>query len=161
MNLLDAIASYRDYRSEQGIDFEYPDGLAVDGGIYWYLPDPEPLIGSNGVIIRKEDGAVFVVGSQLSRELACWAFERGILDGEHDLIITSCSADIEAAIDILTKTPPSQRGKKLPEREGWHNRLSKLPVVVLSNASLYFYIVELFEAERKGIFTFETTPSIE
>jgi len=65
---------------------------------------------------------------------------------------------LDATIDILTKTPPSQRGKKLPGpgREGWYRRLSKLPAVVLSNSPLGLYIHELMEAERKGIFAFET-----
>lgn len=163
MNLHDAIISYRNHYSQHGIGWEYPEELAVDRGAYWYLPDPEPLIGCNGIIIRKEDGVVFVVGSGLRREMAFWAYERGILDGKHDLIITSCLADLDATIDILTKTPPSQQGKRLPGpgREGWYKRLSSLPAVVFSDTTLCSYIYELMEAERSGIFTFETRRRIE
>lgn len=87
-----------------------------------------------------------------------WAEERGILKGRCDLIITACMSDLDAVIDILTKTPPSQRGKKLPGpgREGWYKRLSNLPSVVFSNANLFSYIDELMEAEQNGVFTFET-----
>jgi hypothetical protein len=160
MDVRDAIAMYCDHYSQRGVGLEYPEELVVDRGVYWYLPDPRPFIGRRGMIIRKEDGAISVIDSGLTRERAFWAYERGILEGRHDLIITSCLPDLDATIDILTKTPPSQRGKKLPGpgRLGWYRRLSSLPAVVFANADLFPYIDELMEAEQKGIFSFETRP---
>ena len=137
MNLHDAVAIYRRYYSERGFDLDYPEGLVVDRGSYWYLPDPQPFIGRRGMIVCKKDGAVCVISSSLTCEMACWAFERGILYGNHDLIITSCLPNLDATIDVLTKTPPSQRGTKPPRgRERWYQRLSTLPAVIFTNSNL-------------------------
>src|SRR5688572_8902123 len=81
---------------QHGYRQDYPEDLAVVRGAYWYLSDPQPFIGTRGMIVRKLDGAKFVIGGALNQQAACWAFERGILDGKHDLIITSCLPDLDA-----------------------------------------------------------------
>jgi hypothetical protein len=135
---------------------DYPKELAEDHGEYWYLPEPTPIAGCRGMIVRKQDGVGFPVGSGLSASAACWAYERGILEGRHDLIINECTSDLDLVIDILTKCPPTQRGMKIPnrQRERWYNLLATLPAVVFSDTPLWDYIHELMEAEENGIFRF-------
>ena len=145
--------------NSHGLPPDYPKELAEDHGEYWYLPEPTPNFGCRGMIVRKRDGVGFPVGSGLSASAACWAFERGILDGRHDLIITECTSDLDEVVDILTKCPLTQRGMKIPNRgrERWYNLLAALPAVVFTDTPLWDYIHELMEAEEKGIFRFAVT----
>lgn len=159
MDLNDALAACHRHYLGLGVTLIDPEKSVLDRDTYWYLPDPEAWMGRRGVIISKEDCALFVVGSPLPE--AFWAYERGLFTGTQDLIITSCSPDLDATIDILTKTGPAHRGKKIPGpgREGWYQRLSKLPTVIFSNFNLQSYARELMEAEQTGVFTFEIRPS--
>ncbi len=161
MDLSDAVLLYRKHTAKLGMPCERPERHVIDRGSYWYFVDQQPFMGRKGTIIRKNDGLLTDVGSGIGpREVVFWAYEHGILTGKCDLIIKDCGADLELVIDVLTKTPPSQRGLRLPGpgREQWRDRLTALPVVIFSQANLENYVGELWAAERDGIFLFEVRP---
>jgi hypothetical protein len=61
-----------------------PDG-AVETEHGWYLPPAEEIVGSNGGIVGKADGAVFYVDSAFSVERDIHFFDRGFRSELHDL----------------------------------------------------------------------------
>lgn len=139
---------------------DYPPGLAIDRGGYWFFPNPTPWVGLQGFILSKDGAHQICVGSGLNSEMAFWAYEKGILQGPCDLIITACPDDLDIVVDILTKTGPAQRGLKIPNRgrEKFYHLLSHLPAVFFSQQDLSFYVSELMEAEQNGTFSFVIRP---
>jgi hypothetical protein len=162
MDLPDAIDLYRSHCAEVGLDCVDPHPNVIDRGTYWYFGDPTPVIGRLGVMIRKVDGALTIAGSGLGidAEMMFWAYEQGLLTGNCDLVIKSFSCDVDDVIDVLTKTPPSQRGVRIPRpgREKWRQALAATPVVIFADANLGNYVDELWEAQQEGIFSFEIRP---
>lgn len=139
---------------------DYPPQLVIDRGDYWFFHNPTPWVGSSGFILSKDGVHKIRIGSHLNAEAAFWAYEKGILQGPCDLIITACPADLDIVVDILMKTSPAQRGMKIPNRgrEKWYQLLSSLPAVFFSQEKLFFYVHELMEVEAKGTFSFEIKP---
>ena len=160
MDLLAATSLYRAHCEEIGLPSKEPHG--IDRESYWFFADQTPVIGRSGLIIRKQDGLLTVVGSALGhrREMIFWAYESGLLTGKCDLVITRITGDVNDVIDVLTKTPPSQRGMRLPGngREKWRAALASLPAVAFAGANLYNYVHELWEARSHGTFSFEIRP---
>lgn len=157
MTLLEGIA----IRNQHMPPCDYPPKLAIDRGDYWFFPDPTPWVGFRGFILSKDGKHQIRVGSGLNAEMAFWAYEKGILQGPCDLVITACPDDLDIVVDILTKTAPSQRGMKIPNRgrEKWYQTLSNLPAVIFAGENLVFHVEELMQAEQAGLFAFAIRPS--
>lgn len=162
MDLATAISLYQSHCEKIGMPCREPQHNVVDRGAYWFFADPEPIIGRSGLIIRKKDSLHTVVGSGLgiNWEMVFWAYERGLLTGRCDLVITGFAGNADDVIDVLTKTPLSQRGMSMPGRgrEKWRMTLATLPAVIFADEDLYTYVHELWDAENNGTFFFEIRP---
>src|SRR5207248_9490781 len=58
----------------------------------WYFPylwaeGEEPLVGSNGIIINKQTGAAFVLGSAFPVERDLALYDKGYQDQSYDLVV--------------------------------------------------------------------------
>lgn len=162
MDLLTATSLYRTHCEEVGIRCLEPQG--IDRKAYWFFADSEPALGRIGLIVRKQDGLITVLGSALGNdpEMIFWAYESGLLTSKCDLVITGIAADVDDVIDVLTKTPPSQRGMKIPgrKREKWRTALASIPATIFIDTDLYPYAQELWDAQNHGTFSFEIRPVI-
>ncbi len=162
MDLTDALQLYRAYWIGSGAVWEHLPEVVIERDSFFYFSNPGRVFGRNGAIVPKSDGQISVIGSGLNAESAVWAYERGIVQGPCDLTVTAFAGDMDSVIDVLTKTPPSQRGMKTPGpgRERWYRRLSVLPSLIFENADIVSYVDELKTAEEKGIFQFEIRASV-
>ena len=80
---------------------------AVETETAWYFPwIADGIIGSNGVIVGKSDGAVFVLGSAFSVERDIHFFDRGFGSKSYDLVILEVF-DMSAAVALVEAIRPS------------------------------------------------------
>jgi hypothetical protein len=141
---------------------------AVETERGWYFPwMADGIIGSNGVIVGKSDGAVFVFGSAFSVKRDIHFFDRGFGSDSYDLVILEVF-DMSAAIALMEAIRPSvvepsyesgtvwRVGKDLTSEE-IRDRLSA-PPALFPDIKLYFRLELLDEAEGSHVFTYRVFP---
>jgi hypothetical protein len=141
---------------------------AVETERGWYFPwIPDGIIGSNGVIVGKSDGAVFVLGSAFSVERDIHFFDRGFGSKSYDLVILEVF-EMSAAIALVEDIRPCvvepsyesgvvwRVGRDLSSEE-IRDRLS-VPPALFADIKLYFKLELLDEAERSHVFTYRVFP---
>ena len=137
----------------------------------WFFPyrgtDPDPRnhpLGTNGVIVNKQTGARFSLGSAfpVDRDLAL--YDQGYQFHSYALVVTKI-ADMEGSLDSLVALeisivePTYEHGTvwRIPRpltRGELRSRLTKLPYV-FDGLDLYFQAEALEEARERGFFEFE------
>lgn len=131
----------------------YPASEIVDRGTYWYFPCIPGNVGISGYIISKTGGTPVLIGSSTPPPSCFWAYEKGILSGPCDLIVTKvhemdntidCLSRNSSAIDrIKRRAPPSQHFSE------WREILGVLPATVFKSADLYFDVHDLMKLEQR------------
>jgi hypothetical protein len=141
---------------------------AVETERGWYFPwVAEGSSGSNGVIVDKSDGAVFVLGSAFSVERDIHFFDRGFGSDFYDLVILEVF-DMSAAVALVEAIRPSVVEPSYEFGEVWrvgrplsseeiHDRLS-VPPALFPDIQLYFKLELLDQAERSHVFTYRVFP---
>jgi hypothetical protein len=154
---------------------DLPGGLEVDdthareiqsGWFFPYRPADSARVplGTHGVIVNKETGATFGLGSAFPIERDLALYDKGYQFHHYDLVVTRI-ADIERTLDTLqgleisTVEPTYEHGTvwRIPRplsREELRSRVANLPHV-FGGLQLYFRAEVLEEARRSRFFQFE------
>ncbi len=152
-----------------------PRGLEVDdtraqeiqsGWFFPYRPADHARvpIGTQGVIVNKETGATFGLGSAFPVERDLALYDKGYQFHYYDLVVTGI-ADMERTLDTLqgleiSTVEPTYEHRtvwRIPRplsREELRSRVAKLPWV-FGRLHLYFRAEVLEEARRNRFFQFE------
>ena len=128
----------------------------------WYFPylwaeGEEPLVGSNGIIINKQTGAAFVLGSAFPVERDLALYDKGYQYQSYDLVVLGFRS-IDAAVSALVELRLAQAEPEYESGVVWRIRrpltreeirasLERLPAV-FANVPLYFVLEPLEEARR-------------
>lgn len=132
----------------------------------WFFPfrSCEPMAGSQGVIVNKQTGALFHLGSAFPVERDLELYDLGYQFESYDLTITAVkdrarTTDALAELRLTIVEPKEEHGTvwRVPRdltKAELSKRLETLPCV-FENAKLYFVAELLEKARRKGSFTFE------
>ena len=133
----------------------------------WYFPwqnDGPPMAGSKGIIIEKQTGRVFMLGSAFSLDRDLAAFDAGYRFGSATLVV-SAVRDRQLAIDRLVRiriqevTPEFERGVvwRIPRALSANDiekRLETLPCR-FGPISVYFCVEALEELKRSGAISYD------
>jgi hypothetical protein len=145
--------------SEAGFD---PDG-AVETQHGWYFPLAEAVVGCNGAIIGKSDGAVFSLGSAYSVERDIHFFDRGFRSDVYDLVVLEIF-DLRAAVALIAAIGPTVVEPTYEYDVVWRiprplseteiaDRLAALPAL-FPDVHLYFRLELLEQAEKEHVFSY-------
>lgn len=130
----------------------------------WFFPWRTARVGCNGMIVNKNTGRVFSLGSRFPAERDLAFYDLGYQSTTYDLVILRV-IDLEltrrtlARLPISVVEPTYENGQvwrvaqRMPDRERW-KRLEKLPCIFPA-LHLYFEIEVLEEARRERRFEFE------
>jgi hypothetical protein len=130
----------------------------------WFFSWKTGQIGSHGVIINKQTGRSFVLGSAFPLERDLALYDRGYQYEQYDLVILAIH-DLDATrkavgrLPLRVVKPTYEHGqvwrvpKTMTDLERW-KRLETLPCIFPA-VSLYFHIEVLEEVRREGWFDFE------
>ena len=143
-------------------DFTLGEVRELESG--WCFPYVGKSGGSNGVIVHKQTGACFQLGSAFPLERDLKLYELGYRFHAYDLVVTALR-DRSAAEDALLRlrmpvVEPSYDGRKVwhvareMRREEIAEKLKRLPAIFPA-VGLYFRIEVLEEARREGWFSFD------
>ena len=155
----EAVAKARRYAEERGaIWSEEPPAVIVVRGDYWFLR--VGFIGSSGVIIDKESGRLFIMGSALSEDDMFWGHENGF-SGERTALRITSVRDLNRTVEFLfyaVKDGPGSTRDPHPRRAWLKEQLATLPRT-FRNQPLWLGI-PAFRAvrEKDQWFTFEAAP---
>jgi hypothetical protein len=136
----------------------------LSGWFFPYVPEPEPRVGSNGVIINKLTGKAFVLGSAYAVERDIRLYDKGYQFEVYALVVLGFST-LEAAVEAirklsLTKIEPEYSGGtvwRVPKpltTDDIRARLDRLPAI-FGAVPLYFVVEELERARQRGILRVE------
>jgi hypothetical protein len=139
-----------------GAGFDPDRALETEHG--WYFPPAEEVIGCNGAIVGKDDGAVFTLGSAYSVERDIHFFDRGFRSELYDLVVVEVF-DVHEAVALLREIGPTVlepfyeydtvwRISRDLSRSEFSDRLAALPAL-FPDIRLYFSL-ELLERPRRG-----------
>lgn len=129
----------------------------------WFFPWVTGLIGCKGVIIHKQTGGAFHLGSAFTVERDIALYDRGYQYEQYDLVILAIR-DLDATrravgrLPLQVIEPKYEHGqvwripKTMTDLERW-KRLDKLPCIFPA-LRLYFHL-EVHEARRERWFEFE------
>lgn len=155
---LDRVAA-SDIAMGAGLDPE----RAVETEHGWYFPPAEVVVGSNGGIVGKADGAVFTLGSAYPVERDVHFFDRGFRSKIYDLVITEVF-DTPAALALLQAIGPTVVEPCFEHDVVWRipralsateisHRLATLPAL-FPDLHLYFALKILEQAEEEHAFSY-------
>jgi hypothetical protein len=141
---------------------------AVETEYGWYFPwIADGIVGSNGVIVGKSDGAILVLGSAFSVERDIHFFDRGFASTSYDLVILEVF-DVSAAVALVERIRPSVVEPSYESGAVWRvardlsseeirDRLS-VPPALFPDIKLYFELELLDEAEGSHVFNYRVFP---
>ncbi len=131
----------------------------------WFFPSVSGAsVGSHGVIVNKETGRLFRLGSAFSIERDLDMYDRGYQADEYDLVIVAVR-DPEATMRVIMKLGPTEVevteeygtvwriARAVTERE-LRERIERLPCV-FPGMRLYLKLEVLEEARRERWCEFE------
>jgi hypothetical protein len=134
-----------------------------DGWFFPYRSD-QPLAGSNGIIVNKNTGRVFHLGSAFPVERDLALYDLGYQFDRYDLVILqvnkmkeTISALVRLGLQVVEITYEHGQVWRIPrsmKTADLQTRLEKLPCVFPAQG-LYFKLEVLEEARLEGWFTFE------
>lgn len=130
----------------------------------WFFPWITALIGSKGVIVHKQTGHVFELGSAFPLERDLAFYDQGFQSDLYDLVVTKVR-DLAATrralekLDFTVVEPTYEHGQvwRVPRRLTTREiaqRLENLPALFPA-VGLYFRLEVLDEARREGWFEFQ------
>jgi hypothetical protein len=136
----------------------------ASGWFFPYAPEGEPSYGSNGVIIHKQTGKAYVLGSAYPVERDIRLYDKGYQFEVYDLVVLGFST-LEAAVkairslDLTAIEPEYSYGtvRRIPKpltSEDIRERLAQLPAV-FGAVPLYFRLEELEWARERDILRVE------
>jgi hypothetical protein len=134
-----------------------------DGWFFPYRSD-QPMAGSNGVIVNKNTGRVFRLGSAFPVERDLALYDLGYQLERYDLVILqvnnlkeTCNALVRLALQVVAITYEHGQVWRIPrsmKTADVQTRVEKLPCVFPAQG-LYLNLEVLEEARREEWFTFE------
>ena len=142
-----------------------PNATETDRG--WFFQWEEVLVGCKGLVVNKETGHVFALGSAFSVERDLRMYDRGMDAEQHDLVITAVN-DLDKTLGLLSRIDPAvvepsfEHGtvwripRSLTEAE-MRTRLQTLPAL-FADVRLYFTFEAIEEARSTGCCQFELFP---
>ena len=149
--------------------------MVADGGVElregWYFPfrafRGEPVAGSNGLIVNKADGAVFVLGSAFPVERDLMFYDLGYQADVVDLVVTRVS-DVERAARTLHRIGPNEIRLSFEADTVWRipTRVTKESIaeglrdlpLILADLHIYAHFELLRSAADAGEFEFRMFP---
>ena len=146
------------------------NGLLGQLGIIGSLLDRNPIVGSHGVIVNKQSGKIWSLGSGFPLQRDLDAYEAGFECEVYDLKLLSISnhertADFLSNLRISTVVPERAHGEvwRIPRnltRAELTQVTSRLPVSFY-NLQVYFCIEAIQEAQQANYCVFELIESRE
>ena len=142
-----------------------PGSTESDRG--WYFHWNEKIFGSHGVVVNKETGSVFVLGSALPLERDLRMYDRGMDAEKHDLVITAV-ADLDETVELLQRISPTVVEPSYEHGTVWRiprcltedeirTRVATLPAI-FPDVQLYFEFEAIVEARSSGFCVMELLP---
>jgi hypothetical protein len=142
------------------------DARELSNGWYfpWHLPGGENLVGSHGIIVHKETGRCFPLGSAYPADRDLRAYEAGFVSPNYDIKLTSV-AHREPTLDFL-----QELGITVVEPELAHGTVWRIPRTLsrdelgtllqdlphtFRNVMVYFGIEAIERARADGCCEFE------
>lgn len=136
----------------------------------WFFPyrSDELLLGSNGIIVNKQTGACFMLGSAYPVERDLKAYDEGFRFASYDLTITRVN-DEERTLNMLLSLRISTVEPKVANEVEWRiprllsrselrAAISNLPYTFRA-LTLYSHVEEVRQARKEGIVVFELRES--
>jgi hypothetical protein len=143
------------------------DSIESDRG--WYFHWNERMLGVHGLVVNKETGSVFVLGSSFPLERDLRMYDRGMDAERHDLVITAV-ADLDETVALLQRIAPTivepcyENGSvwRIPRcltQDELRIRMATLPAV-FPDVQLYFEFEAIVEARSSGCCIMELFPRL-
>lgn len=138
----------------------------------WYFPYQcrEDVVGSNGLIVNKQTGAVFHLGSAFPVKRDLTFYDAGFQCRAYDLVVLAVH-DMDTALDMLEQlrlsslvVPEYEHGRvwRIPRcvsRADLQAKLRSLPCV-FGEQDLYFKLERLVELRESGCCEFRAVPLV-
>lgn len=170
-SLESAVAIATDHAAKHAMEINAAAVRETSSG--WYFPwlgsgIPEP--GSNGIVVNKETGKIFALGSAFSVDRDLRFYDKGYQSNLYDLVVLAVN-DADQAVKHLSdigptiSTPEYESGVvwRIPRRltaDEIRGHLRSLPHV-FPDIKLYGRLEVLEEAEEDRSFEFKAVPRVE
>jgi hypothetical protein len=142
-----------------------PNVIETERG--WFFGWGEVLFGSKGLVVNKETGHVYVLGSAFSLERDLQMYDRGMDANRHDLVILEI-ADLDATVAFLVRLCPTVIDLSYEAGTVWRiprpmtedeirAHLTNLPAI-FPQIGLYFVFEAVEDARAGGFCVMDVLP---